>query len=98
MRYSFRKRKIFVIILNVLRKGYATHIPHGYTYFGTSILPSSDDVLYSFANCRKGQSAKYGITILYPKPPLLVQSTEIYYKNVGMIPNYSGYIPGAVFR
>ncbi|XP_024868985.1 UPF0605 protein CG18335-like [Temnothorax curvispinosus] len=80
-----------------LFKGYATHIPHGYKYSEISIVPSSDNVLYSFANCRKG--TKYRImTDLYPDPPLLVQSTEIYHKNVGMIPNYLGYIPGAVFR
>ncbi|XP_071559747.1 CIMIP2 protein CG18335 [Temnothorax nylanderi] len=93
---SYTSLFYFVVILNILRKGYATHIPHGYTYSEISIVPSSDNVLYSFANCRKG--TKYRMTDLYPDPPLLVQSTEIYHKNVGMIPNYLGYIPGAVFR
>jgi len=97
MQNTFGKK--FVVILNIFRKGYATHIPHGYTYFGTSIIPSSDNVLYYFTNCRKGQSIKYRTTTtLYPDPPLLIQSTEIYHENVGMIPNYLGYIPGAVFR
>ncbi|KYQ60422.1 hypothetical protein ALC60_00830 [Trachymyrmex zeteki] len=80
---------------NILHKGYATHIPHG--YFETSIIPSYDDALYSFAKCQKGPSVKYKITTeIYLEPPLLVQSTEIYHKNVGMIPNYFGHIPGAI--
>ncbi|XP_018050263.1 PREDICTED: UPF0605 protein CG18335-like [Atta colombica] len=78
-------------------KRYATHIPHG--YFKTSIIPSYDDALYSFAKCQKDiQSIKYKIMTIYPEPPLLVKSTEIYHKNIGMIPNYFGYIPGAMFR
>lgn len=92
--------KIFVVILNIFCKGYATHIPHGYTYFGTAIISSSDIVLYDFAtNCRKKESTKYGVEVIaYFDPPLLVQSTEIYHKNIGMIPNYLGHIPGALFR
>ncbi|KAG5316000.1 U605 protein, partial [Acromyrmex insinuator] len=89
-------KKKLSIISNILCKGYATHIPHG--YFETSIIPSYDDALYSFAKCQKGQSVKYKITTIYPEPPLLVKSTEIYHKNVGMIPNYFGHIPGAMFR
>ncbi|KYN41097.1 hypothetical protein ALC56_04248, partial [Trachymyrmex septentrionalis] len=88
------RKKNISIISNILRKGY--HIPHG--YFETSIIPSYDDALYSFAKCQKGQSVQYKITTIYPEPPLLVQSTEIYHKNVGMIPNYFGHIPGAMFR
>ncbi|KAG5345055.1 U605 protein, partial [Acromyrmex charruanus] len=90
------RKKNISIISNILRKGYATHIPHG--YFETSIIPSYDDALYSVAKCQKGQSVKYKITTIYPEPPLLVKSTEIYHKNVGMIPNYFGHIPGAMFR
>ncbi|XP_011883545.1 PREDICTED: UPF0605 protein CG18335-like [Vollenhovia emeryi] len=80
-------------------KGYAIHIPHGYVSSGTLIVPSSDNVLCSVANCRKRQSRKYRVmTNVYPDPSLLAQSTEIYHENVGMIPNYLGYIPGAIFR
>lgn len=93
------KENILVVVLYILYKGYATHIPHDYTYLETSIVPSSDDVLNSFANCRKREGIKYRvITNVYTDPPLLVQSTEIYHKNIGMIPNYGGHIPGAMFR
>ncbi|KYM92500.1 hypothetical protein ALC53_00956 [Atta colombica] len=91
------RKKNISIMSNILCKGYATHIPHG--YFKTSIIPSYDDALYSFAKCQKDiQSIKYKIMTIYPEPPLLVKSTEIYHKNIGMIPNYFGYIPGAMFR
>ncbi|KAL0121029.1 hypothetical protein PUN28_008631 [Cardiocondyla obscurior] len=33
-----------------------------------------------------------------PDPPLFIQSTDIYHKNIKMIPNYLGYIPGRKFR
>ncbi|KYN29688.1 hypothetical protein ALC57_00951 [Trachymyrmex cornetzi] len=92
--FSKTRKKNIPIISNILHKGYATHIPHG--YFETSIIPSHDDALYSLAKSQKGQSVKYKITTIYPEPPLLVQSTEIYHKNVGMIPNYFGHIPGAI--
>ncbi|XP_018402537.1 PREDICTED: UPF0605 protein CG18335-like [Cyphomyrmex costatus] len=94
---KFSNKQTWYSFIRENAKRYATHIPHG--YFETSIIPLHDDALYSFVKCRKGQSAKYKImTTTYQEPPSLVQSTEIYHKNVGMIPNYFGHIPGAMFR
>ncbi|XP_011700735.1 PREDICTED: UPF0605 protein CG18335-like [Wasmannia auropunctata] len=97
MKPQNNKNPVWHSFIHENARRYATHIPHGYKEFGT-IIPSSDKVLHSFANCRKGQGTKYETIAYPPDPPLLVQSTEIYYENVGMIPNYLGYIPGAVFR
>ncbi|XP_018364443.1 PREDICTED: UPF0605 protein CG18335-like [Trachymyrmex cornetzi] len=96
MKFSDKQNPTWYSFILENAKRYATHIPHG--YFETSIIPSHDDALYSLAKSQKGQSVKYKITTIYPEPPLLVQSTEIYHKNVGMIPNYFGHIPGAMFR
>ncbi|KAG5323050.1 U605 protein, partial [Acromyrmex heyeri] len=96
MKFSDKQNPTWCSFIRENAKRYATHIPHG--YFETSIIPSYDDALYNFAKCQKGQSVKYKITTIYPEPPLLVKSTEIYHKNVGMIPNYFGHIPGAMFR
>ncbi|XP_018303307.1 UPF0605 protein CG18335 [Mycetomoellerius zeteki] len=97
MKFSDKQNPTWYSFIRENAKRYATHIPHG--YFETSIIPSYDDALYSFAKCQKGPSVKYKITTeIYLEPPLLVQSTEIYHKNVGMIPNYFGHIPGAMFR
>ncbi|KAG5324891.1 U605 protein, partial [Pseudoatta argentina] len=95
VRPEYKQNPTWCSFIRENAKRYATHIPHG--YFETSIIPSYD-ALYSFAKCQKGQSVKYKITTIYPEPPLLVKSTEIYHKNVGMIPNYFGHIPGAMFR
>ncbi|EFN87420.1 UPF0605 protein CG18335 [Harpegnathos saltator] len=38
------------------------------------------------------------VTMSGPDPPILVQPNEIYHKHVGLIPNYLGHVPGAVFR
>lgn len=88
-----------IVITALFRKGYATHVPHSYEYFGKLIVSSSDSLLYDFTNCRKGQIMEYEpVTIACPDPPILIQSSEIYHKHVGMIPNYFGHIPGAMFR
>ncbi|XP_011646741.1 UPF0605 protein GA14893-like [Pogonomyrmex barbatus] len=81
-----------VVILSIFRKEYAT-IPHGYTNLKPSIILSSDATNY-----QNGQNTRYEFVTAYSDPPLCVQSTEIYYKNIGMIPNYLGHIPGAKFR
>ncbi|KAL6258365.1 hypothetical protein P5V15_010318 [Pogonomyrmex californicus] len=76
----------------IFRKEYAT-IPHGYKNLEPSIILSSDATNY-----QNGQNTRYEFVTAYSDPPLCVQSTEIYYKNIGMIPNYLGHIPGAKFR
>ncbi|XP_050457525.1 UPF0605 protein GA14893-like [Cataglyphis hispanica] len=77
---------------------YATLVPHTYEYFGKPIS-LCDSLLYDFTNCRKGQIMEYEpVNIACPDPPVLIQSSEIYHKHVGMIPNYFGHIPGAMFR
>ncbi|XP_070158788.1 CIMIP2 protein GA14893 [Polyergus mexicanus] len=99
---QFRKHLIYIkkiVNTTLFRKGYASHISHDYEYFGKSIVSSSDNLLYDFTSCRKRQSMEYEpVTVAYPDPPLLIQPSEIYHKHVGMIPNYLGHIPGAVFR
>ncbi|XP_017769917.1 PREDICTED: protein FAM166B [Nicrophorus vespilloides] len=31
-------------------------------------------------------------------PPLIIQPSTIYYRHIGQVPNYSGHIPGEIFR
>ncbi|XP_072745784.1 CIMIP2 protein GA14893 [Anoplolepis gracilipes] len=88
-----------IINAALFRKGYASHVPHGYAYLEKSIVPSPDSLLYDFTSCQKGKSMEYeSVAIAYPNPPLLIQPSEIYHKHVGMIPNYLGHVPGTVFR
>ncbi|XP_029157763.1 UPF0605 protein GA14893-like [Nylanderia fulva] len=77
-----------------LATGYATH---GSKHFGKSIVSSSDNLSCDFASYLMGQNIKYEI-FACPDPPLLIHPSEIYHKHVGMIPNYVGHIPGAIFR
>lgn len=50
-------------------------------------------------NYRRRQSTEWApVSITRPDPPLQIQPSEIYHKQLGQIPNYAGHIPGAPFR
>ncbi|KAK0179577.1 hypothetical protein PV327_005316 [Microctonus hyperodae] len=80
--------------------GYTGHIPFGYSHFGATHSPQSNRALCEFtSNYRMRQSAEWApATISRPDPPCFIQPAEIYHKQVGLIPNYLGHIPGANFR
>ncbi|XP_014608476.1 PREDICTED: UPF0605 protein CG18335-like [Polistes canadensis] len=80
--------------------GYAGHIPYGYAHFGATNVPATNSALCDFtSNYRHRQSTEWApVTISKPDPPLLIQSTEIYHKHVGLLPNYLGHVPGQTFR
>lgn len=51
------------------------------------------------SNYRSRQSTEWApASITQPEPPALIKSTDIHHKNVGLIPNYLGHVPGARFR
>ncbi|XP_047357647.1 UPF0605 protein CG18335-like [Vespa velutina] len=79
---------------------YAGHIPYGYAQFGATNVPATNSALCDFtSNYRHRQSTEWApVTISKPDPPLLIQSTEIYHKHVGLLPNYYGHVPGQIFR
>ncbi|XP_043275423.1 UPF0605 protein CG18335-like [Venturia canescens] len=80
--------------------GYTGHIPYGYAHFGATHSASTNSALCDFTtNYRIRQSTEWApVTISRPDPPILLQPTEKYHKNIGLIPNYFGHVPGANFR
>lgn len=84
-------------------KGDASHVHPSYVHLGKSNVPSSNNTFHDFmTNYRKGQRGNVECALITdvfrPDPPLLVQPTDIYLKNIGLIPNYFGHIPGAAVR
>ena len=80
--------------------GYTGHIPYGYAHFGASNTPLSNSALCEFTtNYKIRQSTEWApATIAPPDPPILIQPMIIYHKNVGLVPNYGGHVPGANLR
>ncbi|KAF7997605.1 hypothetical protein HCN44_006176 [Aphidius gifuensis] len=80
--------------------GYSGHIPYGYAHFGASHLPVTNSALCDFTtNYKSRQSTEWApVTMSQPEPPVLIRSTDIHHKNIGLIPNYLGHVPGARFR
>ncbi|KAI4492147.1 hypothetical protein M0802_010044 [Mischocyttarus mexicanus] len=94
--------KIAIFLITLVRTNwrYAGHIPYGYAHFGATNVPATNSALCDFtSNYRHRQSTEWApVTISKPDPPLLIQSTEIYHKHVGLLPNYLGHVPGKIFR
>jgi len=80
--------------------GYTGHVPFGYSKYGQGYAPYTNSALCDFtSNYRRRQSTEWApVTISRPDPPLLIAPTEIYPKHMGMLPNYSGHIPGIHYR
>ncbi|XP_055379468.1 UPF0605 protein CG18335 [Condylostylus longicornis] len=59
---------------------------------------TKSDFLYNFVNDYLNQAEAYEIdkSIGYSKPSMTCY--DIYYKNIGLIPNYGGHVPGAKFN
>lgn len=91
---------------NVLRfpywffAGFGGHVPFGYAEFGGPNQRMTNSALCDFtSNYRHRQSTEWApVTVSRPDPPMLIHPSEIYHKHVGQIPNYTGHIPGAIFR
>ncbi|KAF5295564.1 hypothetical protein FQR65_LT10427 [Abscondita terminalis] len=81
-------------------KGFSGPVPFGYSSFGNVNKPIKNSVLCDFTtNYRKRLSTEWApINVSRPDPPLLIQPSEIYHRHVGQVPNYTGHIPGAIFR
>lgn len=80
--------------------GAGTTVPFGYSKFGMSNDPMTNSALCDFtSNYRKKMSTEWApVSLSRPDPPLHFQPMEIYHKHVGLLPNYAGHIPGAIFR
>ncbi|XP_034934562.1 UPF0605 protein CG18335-like [Chelonus insularis] len=65
-----------------------------------SPVSTTNNILCDFtSNYRIRQNTEWTpATISRSDPPYLIQSTEIYHKHVGLIPNYLGHVPGIAFR
>ncbi|XP_060523617.1 CIMIP2 protein CG18335-like isoform X2 [Cylas formicarius] len=83
-----------------LKSGFTGHIPFGYAAFGKTHQAMTNSALCDFtSNYRKRLSNEWApVEINRPDPPVLIQPMEIYHRHVGQLPNYSGHIPGAIFR
>lgn len=82
------------------KQGTTIHVPFGYTKFGLTNDPMTNSALCDFtSNYRKKQSAEWApVNLSRPDPPLIILPTDIYHRHIGMIPNYTGHIPGARLR
>lgn len=83
-----------------LKSGFTGHVPFGYASFGKTNETMTNSALCDFTNnYRKRLSNEWApVQIDRPEPPTLLQPSEIYHKHVGQLPNYTGHIPGAIFR
>lgn len=83
-----------------LKSGFTGHVPFGYAALGTTHEAMTNSALCDFTNnYRKRLSNEWApVQIDKAEPPVLVQPSEIYHKHIGQLPNYTGHIPGAIFR
>lgn len=83
-----------------LKSGFTGHVPFGYASFGKTNETMTNSALCDFTNnYRKRLSNEWApVQIDRPEPPVLIQPSEIYHKHIGQLPNYTGHIPGAIFR
>lgn len=83
-----------------LKSGFTGHVPFGYASFGKTNESMTNSSLCDFTNnYRKRLSNEWApVQIDRPEPPVLFQPSEIYHKHIGQLPNYTGHIPGAIFR
>lgn len=74
--------------------------PFGCANFGKPRQNISRSALCDFTtDYRKRLSNEWGpVFTTRPEPPVLIQPFEIYHKHLGQLPNYTGHIPGAIFR
>lgn len=82
------------------KTGYSGHIPFGQSKYGEGYGPSTNSALCDFTNnYRMRQSTEWApVNVVKAEPPLIISSAEIYHKHLGMVPNYTGHIPGMMFR
>ncbi|KAL1138795.1 hypothetical protein AAG570_008857 [Ranatra chinensis] len=80
--------------------GFTGHVPFGYSKFGQGYAPYTNSALCDFtSNYRQNKSTEWApVSVTRVDPPLLVQPTEIYHKQMGLLPNYGGHVPGIAFR
>lgn len=83
-----------------LKSGFTGHVPFGYASFGKTNKALTHSTLCDFTNnYKKRLSNEWApVQIDRPVPPALSQPSEIYQKHIGQLPNYTGHIPGAIFR
>ncbi|KAL1505685.1 hypothetical protein ABEB36_005191 [Hypothenemus hampei] len=83
-----------------LKSGFTGHVPFGFASFGKTNKAMTNSNLCDFtSNYRKRLSNEWApVELDRPDPPILIQPAEIYHKHIGQLPNYSGHIPGAIFR
>ena len=82
-------------------KGYNGHVPFSWPLFGQGNKPLTNSALCDFTNnYQHRRSTEWapitnaGVGTSRPSGPV----HEIYLKNVGLIPNYQGHVPGCAFR
>ena len=82
------------------RYTFTGNVPFGYSSLRKPNQPMKNSVICHFTcNYRKRLSTEWApVSINRPDPPLMIQPSEIYHKHVGQLPNYTGHIPGSIFR
>lgn len=74
-------------------------LPYGYGNYGYK-QKYTNSALYDFAaNYRQRQSTEWApATMSRPDPPALDVPGELYSQHTGLLPGYTGHVPGALFR
>ncbi|XP_014291478.1 CIMIP2 protein CG18335 [Halyomorpha halys] len=82
------------------KSGFTGHVPFGYSKYGQGYAPLSNSGLCDFTNYYHTRKSNEWtpVNIIQSEPPLVVSSNEIYHKHIGMVPNYTGHVPGNIFR
>lgn len=83
-----------------IKQGATVHVPFGYSKFGSSNDPMTNSAICDFtSNYRRKQSTEWApVNLSRPDPPLHIAPLDIYHKHIGMVPKYTGHLPGARFR
>lgn len=91
---------LIALIQQFILLGFSGHVPFAHEHMGKSNQPMTNSALCDFtSNYRKRLSTEWApVNITRPDPPLMIQPSEIYHKHTGLLPNYGGHLPGAIFR
>ncbi|GLV41107.1 uncharacterized protein CBL_04631 [Carabus blaptoides fortunei] len=83
-----------------IKQGFGGHIPFGNAEFGKTHEAMTNSALCNFtSNYRQRRSTEWSpVSVIQPDPPLQILPSAIYHRLTGQIPNYTGHIPGGMFR
>ncbi|KAF5295563.1 hypothetical protein FQR65_LT10426 [Abscondita terminalis] len=87
-----------LLFLNIL--GFTGPVPFGYSTFGMTNKEMTNKALCDFtSNYRKRLSSEWSpVLITRPDPRISNPPAEIYLRDRGLMSNYTGHVPGAIFR